>query len=199
MKSHSIGFAKRVFLSLLFCLIAGCLFASAALVSGGAQSPKERLLEDTIPAHVPIKVKIKKDKEKAYKDLNNPKWARDFELELTNTGSKPIYSLYMVLILPEIRNETGLNIVFPLAYGRNEIGFATSMATPEDIPIKPGETYAFKIHPGQVPAWEQRQREQNRPQPTRIQLVFQILSFGDGTGYMGSDGTAVPRQISKQV
>ncbi|HKO95913.1 MAG TPA: hypothetical protein VJU86_02910 [Pyrinomonadaceae bacterium] len=190
---------KRLVLVLVLCVLAGWLLTRAALMPGRAQAPKERILEDMIPTHVPIKVKIKKEKEKVYKDLNNAKWARDFELELTNTGSKPIYFLYMLLVLPEIRHETaGLNIVFPLTYGRDEIGDATSMATPEDVPIKPGETYVFKIHPGQVPAWEKNQREQNRPQPIRIQLKLQILSFGDGTGYMGSGGDAVSRTVSKQ-
>jgi hypothetical protein len=199
MNSHSIRFAKKLFLFFVLCLLAGWLLTRAALMPGRAQEPKERVLEDMIPAHVPIKVKIKKEKEKAYKDLNNAKWARDFELELTNTGNKPIYSLYLLLVLPEIRHETtGLNLVFPLTYGRDEIGEATSMATPEDVPIKPGETYVFKIHPGQVPAWEKEQREQNRPQPTRIQIKLQILSFGDGTGYIGSGGDAVHRKISKQ-
>jgi hypothetical protein len=162
-----------------------------------AQSPKERVLEDTIPAHVPIKVRIKKEKEKAYKDLKNAKWARDFELELTNTGDKPIYSIHMVLVLPEIRNETGLNIVFPLTYGRVELGDTRVKAGPEDVPIKPGETYVFRIHPAQVPVWERRQREQNRPQPSILRLKLQLLSFGDGTGFIGPEGTAVPRKDNK--
>src|SRR5829696_571795 len=54
----------------------------------------ERQLEDLIPKHVPIKIKIKKEKEAGFKDLKNEKWAREFELDVTNTGTKPIYSLY---------------------------------------------------------------------------------------------------------
>src|SRR5215212_9334732 len=67
-----------------------------------AQSPEERELEDKIPKHLPIKVKIKKEKEKEFKDLKNDKWIRDFQLEITNTGNKPIYFLSFLLDLPEI-------------------------------------------------------------------------------------------------
>src|SRR5689334_18813693 len=54
----------------------------------------ERQLEDQIPKHIPIKIKIKKEKEAGFKDLNNERWAREFELEVTNTGTKPIYAFY---------------------------------------------------------------------------------------------------------
>ena len=50
----------------------------------------ERQLEDSIPKHVPLKVKVKKEKEAGFKDLKNEQWAREFELEVTNTGTKPI-------------------------------------------------------------------------------------------------------------
>src|SRR6185503_20775947 len=56
---------------------------------------EERQLEDLIPKHVPIKIKIKKEKEAGFKDLKNEQWGREFELEVTNTGTKPIYSLYL--------------------------------------------------------------------------------------------------------
>jgi hypothetical protein len=51
-----------------------------------ATSSEERELDNTVPKHLPIKVQIKKEKEKAFKDLKNEKWVRDFELEITNTG-----------------------------------------------------------------------------------------------------------------
>jgi hypothetical protein len=66
-----------------------------------AQSPEERVLEDLIPKHLPIKVKIKQEgKEDSFKDMKNDLWVSDFELEVTNTGEKPIYYLYLMLLLP---------------------------------------------------------------------------------------------------
>jgi hypothetical protein len=158
--------------------------------------PPERAFENLIPNHVPIKIKIKKEKEKAFKDLKNDKWVRDFALELTNTGAKPIYSIYMLVVLPEVRNRSGVKIVFPLVYGRIELGDTRTKALPEDVPINPGETYVFTISELQIPVWEQLQREEKRPQPKRIQLKLQVLSFGDGTGYVGNEGLAVPHPIS---
>ena len=98
----------------------GILLASVLLLKGlstpsVAQSSEERELEDRIPKHLPIKVKIKKEKEKAFKDLKNEKWIRDFELEVTNTGDKPIYFLDFILSLPEITAPDGNEIGFPAA------------------------------------------------------------------------------------
>src|SRR6267142_246433 len=72
----------------------------AEIASFRRQQPKEeRELEDTIPAHVPIKVKIKAEKEQAFKDLSNEHWVRDLEIEVKNTGTKPIYFLHLQLHL----------------------------------------------------------------------------------------------------
>ncbi|HEV7398347.1 MAG TPA: hypothetical protein VGN86_17680 [Pyrinomonadaceae bacterium] len=59
---------------------------------------KETVLKDEIPRHVPIRIKIKRDKEAAFKDLKNEEWARDFELEAMNIGEKLIYSLSLLLV-----------------------------------------------------------------------------------------------------
>jgi hypothetical protein len=45
----------------------------------------------------PIKIKVKKEKEQSFKDLKNEKWLREFELEVTNTGDRPIYYLEIVM------------------------------------------------------------------------------------------------------
>ena len=79
---------------------------------------EERQLEDEVPKHVPIKIKIKKEKEAGFKDLNNEKWAREFELEVINTGTKPIYFLYLYVVT-DVKAAAGFRIVFPLYYGRD--------------------------------------------------------------------------------
>jgi predicted membrane protein len=72
--------------ALLAALITLC---GTALMSGTAQSVKEeRKVEDKIPAHLPIKVKVK-NPDKAL-DLKNEKWLGDLEIEVTNRGSKPM-------------------------------------------------------------------------------------------------------------
>src|SRR5262249_33368466 len=105
----------------------------------------ERKLEDLIPKHVPIKIKIRKVKEAGFKDLNNAKWAREFELEVTNTGTKPIYFVDLSVVT-DVTAAAGFRIVFPLTYGRTELGDIRTKAESTDIPIKPGETVSLKIN-----------------------------------------------------
>jgi hypothetical protein len=157
---------------------------------GNAQSPdgesnsqkNERVLENTVPAHIPIAIKMRKEKEKSFKDIENENWLREFELEVTNTGEKPIYFLYLTLI-PDVKTSSGDIEMFPLTFGRVQLGDLRNRAAADDIPIKPGETYTFKIHPGQLRGWEMSQAIRPRPLPKKIQLKIELINFGDGTGF----------------
>ena len=173
--------------------LAVILLVKVVLIPGVAQSAEERELDDKIPKHLPIKVKIKKEKEKAFKDLKNDKWLRDFELEITNTGNKPIYFLSLNITLPEIQGPGGLNMGFPIHYGRSELGDIETKAEADDIPIKPGETYVYSFAEIRVLNWARFRQRENKPDPKKLILSFQILSFGDGTGFVGSNGLALPR------
>ena len=173
-------FAK--FLLLLFVLIiAGIFLMKGPLTSGISRGQGERVFENEIPENAPIKIKIKKEKEKSFKDLKDESWVREFELEVINTSDKPIYFIYINLITDVKLGNSPL--IFALVYGRAELGDIVTQAQPDDVPIKPGETYVFKIHPGQVPAWEMSLREKSHPDATRIKAHLQMLSYGDGTGY----------------
>ncbi|MBA2704605.1 MAG: hypothetical protein H0U60_12240 [Blastocatellia bacterium] len=170
---------RIVLLSLLFSSAAFLLLkASTPSTSAGTQ---ERIFEDAIPKNAPIKIKIKKEKERSFKDLKNEKWVREFELELTNTGDKPIYFAFIDLITDV--KIGGTPLVFSLVYGRAELGDIVTLARSDDSSIKPGETYVFKIHPGQVPAWEQGVADKSHIEALRIKAKLEMLSFGDGTGY----------------
>jgi hypothetical protein len=184
--------AKLVLL-LALIFVASIFFINSGSFQSMAQST-ERELQDTIPKHLPIKVKIRKEKEKAFKDLKNEKWVRDFELEVTNTGDKPIYFLSLLLILPEIKAPDGNNMGFGLHYGRRELGYIETKAGPDDVPIKLGETYVFRFSDIEAVSWERFRQRENKPDAKKLILHFQILSFGDGSGFWRNDGMAVPRQ-----
>ena len=183
---------KRLFLFFVIFLALVCLMTGMFALSV-AQSTEERELEDRIPKHLPIKVKIKKEKEKAFKDLKNEKWVRSLELEVTNVGDKPIYLLRFLVVLPEITDETGYNVGLILHYGEIKFGDIVTKAEPDDVPIKPGETHVFKVVEGQVLGWESYARKHDNLQPKKIRLKFQMLSFGDGTGFVGNEGLAIPQ------
>jgi hypothetical protein len=184
--------AKR--LLLLFLIFLASIFLIKGTLAPSIAQSTERELDDQVPKHLPIKVKLKKEKEKAFKDLKNEKWVRDLELEVTNIGDKPIYLLHFTLVMPEIIGSSGLKSGFILHYGRSELGDIETKAEPEDIPIKPGETYVFKISEGQVLGWDSFRRRENMPQPKKVILHFGILSFGDGTGFLGNSGIPFPNE-----
>jgi hypothetical protein len=184
--------AKIVLLLLLTC-VASIYLINGTLVPSIAQSTEERELADEIPKHLPIKVKLKKEKEKAFKDLKNEKWLRDFQLEITNTGNKPIYFLSLNITLPEITAPDGNNMGFSIHYGRSELGSIEAKAEPDDVPINPGETYVFSFSDIRVENWERFRQRENKPDAKKLRLRFQILSFGDRTGFVGTNGTPIPQ------
>jgi hypothetical protein len=194
----SIVAAKRLFQLALLCL-AFIFLLTPVLVQSIAQSTEERELEDKIPKHLPIRVKLKREKEKAFKDLKNEKWVRDFELEVTNISDKPIYYLSLLLLLTETKAANGRQIVFPLRYGRSElVDFRTSLQ-PEDIPIKPGESYVLKIPLREAKGWENFKSKEKKPEPKKVQLKFQLINFGDSTGFMRNDGVPIPNTQNNQA
>lgn len=195
--------SKTLVLVVRLSLLIG--ISSSAWVWSNAQT-QERQLEDAIPKHVPIKFQLKKENESSFKDLSNHKWVEDFELEVTNTGDKPIYYLALMLItnvdaggllLPDVQLRRDNNLVMDVRYGRDELGDIVSKSTPDDPPLKTGETCLLRIHPGEIKGWEFFLRD-GQPDATKIAVILQILSFGDGTGLMTSGGTPYPAAHKRQ-
>jgi hypothetical protein len=170
-------FSVLLLLTLTFFLVAAVRKTSS---SSGLQN--KRIFENKIPSSVPIKIKIKKEKVESFEDLNSEKWASEFELELTNTGDKPIYFIY-ITIVTDVK-DAAQRIVFPIYYGRGELGDIVTRPIGTDVPIKPGDTYVMKMGP--VGGWEKLVREGRVPQAGKFTAVLQAISFGDGTGYFGT-------------
>src|ERR1044071_3941798 len=137
-----------------------------------ASPQEEREFKDEIPKHVPIKFKLKAEKEKKFKDLGNPDWYRDFELEVTNTSDKPIYFLDLWLEYPEIDAWPGVRLIVPLQYGRMNFIYQETRPLPTDVPIQPGETYVFTIPESDRKGWEAHKRRDNIPDPKKTLLTF---------------------------
>jgi hypothetical protein len=169
--------------AVLVLSVVGILIVASRSSSNAAL--QERIFENKIPAHMPIKIKIKKEKEQSFKDLKNEKWLREFELEVTNTGDKPIYYLEIVMDTEVKFEGSGPNILFSLTYGRAELGDIVTKATSDDVPIKPGETCILRV--GDATAWEMGIRENRFSDATKFKAIPQVLSFGDGTGIWGTE------------
>ena len=157
-----------------------------------AQASEERQLEDKIPKHLPISVKLRTEKEKATKDLKNEKWVRDFELEVKNTGEKPIYFIQFDLVPDLGKAPTERTLGLTIQYGRDDLVYFDTPLTAQDIPIKPGENVFLKIRDMEVEGWDHFKEVEHWPErwskPKKVTLEFIELSFGDGTGFDGGDG-----------
>lgn len=189
----------RLLFASLVVTVALLLLFKGASVPITAQSPasqQERQIENKVPKHVPLDIKIRKEKEQAWKDLMNENWAADFELEIKNTGQKPIYTFYLNIFFDvptEFDTESGTGIY----YGRPEISDPNVKPTEDDVPIKPGESKVFKIHQGVLRAWEIGRREKGRRLPTKVRIEFYQMTFGDGTGLMFNKAVPYPLKTSQ--
>jgi len=163
------------------------------VASSTAQSPakEEREIADRIPQHLPIKIKIR-NPEKA-KDLKNEDWLSDLEIEVKNTGDKPIYFLYITVILPDTKHdETGNTIGYQLWYGRQELIDLQSPIISDDVPIRPGESCVLRVNENSARGWKRFRAEKNIAAPKKLEIHFQLINFGDGTGFGGTDGIPMP-------
>ena len=190
---HPQHFSRRQSTLAPFLLLA--LFGTlcvVGVVSGTGQSDRkeEREVQDKIPAHLPIKIKIK-NAEKV-KDLKNDGWIRDLELEVKNTGTKPIYYLRVSLFFVDVEFSPGERYGFALVYGRPELVDFAERITPQDVPLMPGETHVFRISESLVKGWNHHRARTNKPQPKKLGVDFHELNFGDGTGFATTGGLPVP-------
>ena len=183
----------------IFVLFVVGLFTFAAMkttISPAAPSSQsKREVDDRVPAHLPIKIKIKKEKEEGFHDLKNEHWASAFELEVKNTGGRPIYALSLVWVLPEVKMPDGNSYGSTFKYGRNEfITVPGETPKPEDVAIQPGETYVFKLSRSSVEGWESWATDNKLPPPKSVLVFFNFLCFGDGTGWEGPEGRSFSRK-----
>jgi hypothetical protein len=164
-----------------------------APVQGLAQnSASQRVLEDKLPAHLPIKVKVK--------NLEKDKWLDELEVEVRNTGDKPIYYLSFAVVTPEVTAYTGDPMGFPLRYGNMELVDAKKRPEPEDVPINPGEIHVFKLSEREVKGWKRHRTDSRQADPKKIVLVFNSLRFGDGTGFTTTGGVPFPsKKVSRNT
>jgi hypothetical protein len=198
MNTHNIlSRVRNPKLTMLAAALVGCLaLCAVGIVSSTAQSTQkeERELEDKIPKHLPIKVRVK-NMEKV-KDLNNDQWMRDVEIEVQNTGAKPIYYLRLSLYFADVKLESGNELGFPIGYGNPQFVDFDKRAMPLDVPLRPGETDIYQFSKRWAGRWEKFKITRKLPHPKKIGLQFEILSYGDGTGFVGTAGVAVPNPES---
>ncbi|HEX8337301.1 MAG TPA: hypothetical protein VF621_11270, partial [Pyrinomonadaceae bacterium] len=122
------------------------------------------------------------------KDLQNKKWLRELEVEVKNTGTKPIYYIHLSLHTPDVLL-LGHPYGFSMRYGRKELIYPETAVEPGDVPIMPGESVTLRPSEQTVKAYEHGQDElRDRGDPKKVVCWVQVLKFGDGTALRGPDG-----------
>lgn len=186
---------------LLASFVAVCV---VGIVSSTAQSTQddakeERKFENTIPAHVPLKVKLKN--EQSFKNPKNKKWLRELEIEVKNTGSKPIYYLCVIVKMPELIVQ-GHPLGFRVVYGRREFVRITTPVQPDDVPILPGETVTLKVPESRVKGYEGLMNEGTHGDAKKVEFKLMFINFGHGTGLVTTQGlpySIPPKQSLNEV
>ena len=187
---------------LLVALLGACALgmvsgtAHSAQDEAGAAAVPEREFKSTIPEHVPLKVKVKN--EQRFKRMTNEHWARELEIEVTNIGRKPIYSMVVSIVLREMADYYGYPLTFQIRYGRKELRHLETPLQPDDVPIQPGESVTLKIPESQGQGFESIRRKEKLSNPKKIEFNLQSINFGDGTGLSGHQGTPDSRPAKKQ-
>jgi hypothetical protein len=172
------------------------VLCAVGIVPGTAQSGRERKLEDLTSERLPIKIKIKEEKERAFKDLKNKNWLRELEIEVKNTGSKPIYYIAISITMRDVLvqgNPLGVGVI----YGRPELLSLTTPLQPDDVPILPGQSVTLKVPEKKVRSFEKFRDEEQRADPETVRFNPQFINFGDGTGLAGPHGQPIPDPARK--
>lgn len=198
MKSQSIFITEldRMFLQftflvcVLFMLTWNC-FAQLKVIEKTSQDKYKVGFTYSIPKHLPITIEVR--------NLDKEDWISEFEIEVTNIGEKPIYFLSFVLILPDSKNSESLPTGFSIRYGRSELVVYDNKVRSEDKPLKSGESCILKVSEKSVEGWKKAKNRFNIQESKVIQLFFQMLRFGDGSGFQDQTGKYIPPNSASSI
>ncbi|MGB9182041.1 MAG: hypothetical protein WCB68_22625 [Pyrinomonadaceae bacterium] len=178
------------FLALLF--VPSSVAAQSAQDDARAPAWDKRQFVIAVSRNVPVEVKLLK--EESFEDMSNVNWARDLEIKVKNTGSKPIYFIYVTLEMPEVFF-FNTQYAIQLHYGRADLVRLTAPTKPDDIPIQPGGSTIFTIPKSSLEMYEMNREQEHLANPRTVRFVMNLINFGDGTGLAGIEGQPLPHPI----
>ena len=183
-------------LAVKLLLFASCLalaLGAGAFRSGHTQSQGERKIKIHTYNRMPVAITEIRNLQ------NEGNWLRDLEIKVKNISRQPIYFIFISLTFPDVpvptptpHPETGYTpeavFGFGATYGPVRMTDTSQLAGPDDVPLKPGETYVLKVSESEVLGFEFMNRTMNLPPEAwnRSELSVSFISFGDGTGFVGS-------------
>ncbi len=180
-------FPNVIFNSNVFFIIFTLLLLvySPSIANAQDQEGEQRII-NKIPKHIPLKVEVVSG------DLNTE--LKNIKIKVTNTGEKPIYYLRLDLnVGDDFKTEDGVELgLTTFRYGKNRMGYFTSVADDEDIPLKPDDFVVFDVPNGQAEAASEYINKRQFKRNPKLVLEFQFIGFGDKTGFFGKTGGIFP-------
>jgi hypothetical protein len=162
-------------------LLAATMLASVAVflatTVGETQNPgnEERKLKTKDFQDIPLVVhEVRK--------LKSDTWYNDLEIEVKNVSKKPIYFILAYLKFPEVPVPDGVYGI-ALEFGARRNIDHRKDADPRDPHLNPGEKLVFTI-PAEMRTGLKRDYEKFPEKMKRLELHFNVISFGDGTGFV---------------
>lgn len=161
------------------------LFAGAALIVRVMQAPstaqttnsEERKLRVSEFKNMPLEVR-------EIRNLQSETWYKDLEIEVKNVSDKPIYFILAFLMLPDDKSFGNGASGIGLPFGERKNIDIRRYADPQDPHLDPGGTLVFTI-PEKLRKGLRDKHETIREITKNLALEFQVISFGDGTGFVG--------------
>ena len=159
------------------------------IVFGAASIPSVKSTYALGSARVKGPVRERKIKIREYKDmplqftavrnLQSDKWCTELEIEVKNVSKKPIYFIYVYLIVdrPPV-GEIGIS----LQYGQQENRRIEHLADPGDPHLDPDESYVFTL-PEQTRVEFEAKLRKSPERDKNLLLGIALVNFGDGTGF----------------
>jgi hypothetical protein len=180
----------------LFSRLVFLLCAAVLVIAPVSQTPRTYKIHDLERLQKTVLKDVVEIKDT--KNLQSINFPEDFEVEMKNISNKPIYYMFVAVVFSETPGGTPYG--FDLKFGNKNLINISNRPDPTDIPAKPGETFILKA----VNAKYARKYFASRIDSSNIEtalskivLVFQIINFGDGTGYLVATPVSATKKVSQ--
>lgn len=195
--NNNVKYATITVLSSLMGIacVTGAMAITRTHLPPAQAQPAERKLEirkSEMPAGVIEIVKVN--------NLQSPAFPSDAEIEVKNISDKPIYFMYVALVFPETRRFSARNVATGtfFYYGDPRLADLRESPTSTDMPLLPSKTAVLYL-----PESNRRGLGKKIEQDpnfagigrSRVTLILQKISFGDGTGYINE----TPDKVSSKA
>jgi hypothetical protein len=189
--------SSSALIAILFVAIAN---DGSRSVAGGNRDPGKRTLHVMDYGHeLPIEIT-------EIRNFHKSHWLRDLEIDLKNVSTKPIYEIYLMLFMPDDRDDGGNSSAVGLEYGRFDLVHPSHLPSADDKPLWPGATVVMKVDERQSTGYEHHLTKQSVQVAStyRIRMAILAINFGDNTGFINGGvpypGTlGAPKPVSRYV